>query len=149
MRMGRLSCFALLSLPVHAGTPADTVIAPPQAIALADGARPKTGVAGRFAMRVAATGRVGGEVFLNSSSDYRAPDDLTLRLSPNVVAELTRRYGASPETYFRDKAITVDGTVRRELIVNRNDYFPNHVLSANRWQHTVRILFARQILSVE
>jgi PhoPQ-activated pathogenicity-related protein len=99
-------------------------------------------------MQVAATGRVGGAIFLNSSDDYRAPDDLSFRLSPNVVAVLTRQYGESPETYFRGKTITVDGTVRRVLIVNRDDYFPRHILSANRWQHMVRILLPHQIVSV-
>jgi len=116
---------------------------------MADSAKPRVGAEGRFNMQVAATGQVGGAIFLNSSGDYRAPDDLSFRLSPNVVAELTRRYGESPETYLLHKTVTVDGTVRRELIVNRDDYFPKHILSANRWQHTVRILFARQILSAE
>jgi hypothetical protein len=149
MRVWWLSCFAILSLPARAGTPLDTVIAPPQAIAMADSAKPRIGATGRFVIQVAATGRVGGAIFLNSSSDYRAPDDLSFRLSPNVVAELTRHYGESPETYLRNRSVTVNGTVRRELIVNRDDYFPKHIVSANRWQHIVRILFAHQIVSVQ
>jgi hypothetical protein len=148
MRMWWLSCFALLALPALAGAPSGPAIAPAQAIAMADAAKPQRGAEGRFVMQVAATGRVGGAIFLNSSDDYRAPDDLSFRLSPNVVAVLTRQYGESPETYFRGKTITVDGTVRRVLIVNRDDYFPRHILSANRWQHMVRILLPHQIVSV-
>ena len=149
MRTSWLVCCSLLALPARAGLPSDVVVAPAQAIAMADAARPREGAAGRFAMQVAATGRVGGAVFLNSVGDYRARDDLSFRLSPNVVAALVRRYGAPPETYLRGRTITVDGTVRRELVVNRDDYFPRHILSANRWQHTVRILFAHQIVSIE
>lgn len=149
MRSLFVACLALLSLPARAGTPTDTVILPPQAIAMADAARPRHGATGRFAMLVASTGRVGGVVFLNSSADYRAPDDVSFRISPNVVAALTRQYGAPPETALKGKTVTIDGTARRVLIVNSDEYFPKHVLSANRWQHEVRILLAHQIVSVE
>lgn len=117
---------------------------PPEAIALADSAR--RGKTGRFAMTVAATGRAGGGVFLNSTPDYRAPDDLSFRLSPNVTAALRRRYGQPPETFLRGKHVVVDGTIRRELIANRVN---PHLATFNRWQHTVRILFPSQIVSVD
>jgi len=149
MRTSWLACFALLSLSARAAPPSLTMIEPPQAIAMADAATPRMGAAGRFSMRVATTGRVGGSVFANSSSDYRAPDDLSFRFSPNVVAEFTRRYGTSPELALKGKTLIVDGTVRRVLIVDRDDYFPKHILGADRWQHMVRILFAHQIVAVE
>ncbi len=149
MRSSWLACFAMLSLSARAAPPSPTLIQPDQAIALANAASPRTGAAGRFTMRVATTGRVGGALILNSSSDYRAPDDLSFRLSPNVVAALVRRYGASPEDALRGRTVVIDGTVRRQLIIDRDDYFPDHVLGADRWQHTVRILLAHQIVAID
>ncbi len=138
---------ALLALLMATAAPARTLHATldvPDAVALADSS--ERGQAGRFEMTVAATGRDGGATFLNSSSDYRAPGDLSFRISPNVVKTLTKRYGEAPDSYFRGKHVVVDGTIRRELIVNK-EY--GRTISANRWQHTVRILFPSQIVSVE
>jgi hypothetical protein len=115
-----------------------------EAIALADAS--KGGQAGRFAMTVASTGHVGSLIYLNSSADYRAPDDLAFRLAPNVVKTLTKRYRMTPDSYFRGKRVVVDGTIRRELIVNK-EY--GRLVSLNRWQHTVRILWPSQIVSAD
>ncbi|CAN5344135.1 hypothetical protein BH09PSE3_BH09PSE3_04870 [soil metagenome] len=124
-------------------------IGPTEAIAKIDASRVGHGAyAGRFEMKVLATGHVGGSVFLNSSTDYRAPDDLSLRLLPNVVAAFTKRFGQSPETYFIGKHVVVDGTIKRELIVNTDRYF-HRVKSLNRWQHSIQIVFANQLISVD
>jgi hypothetical protein len=132
-----------MTVAVQAKAPPVTLDAP-AAVALAEAS--KGGKTGRFAMTVANTGKVGGAAFLNSSTDYRAPDDLTFRIAPNVVKTLTKRYGEAPETFFRGKHVVVDGTIRRVLIVNK-EY--GRIVSANRWQHTVGILLASQIVSVE
>jgi hypothetical protein len=142
-------CFAFAMLMASAGYAKDApppVTGPQDAIVMADAAN--AGHAGRFAMTVASVGHVRGEVFLNSSADYRAPDDLTFRLSPNVVSGFRKEFGQSPETYFLGKHVVMDGTVRRVLIVNTDDYF-HRVVSANRWQHMVRILFAHQLVSAD
>lgn len=141
--MSRRVLLALLLLAAKA-PPASYDV--PGAIAAADAAKPRLGARGRFEMTVAATGQVGGATFLNSSTDYRAPDDLSLRLSPNVVKALERRYGTPPLAYFRGKHVVVDGTVRRVMIVDE-DY--GRTIGFNRWQHTVRVLFPSQIVSVE
>jgi hypothetical protein len=142
--IGRFSLLALcVATTAQAKTPPATLEAP-DAVALADASR--GGKIGRFAMTVANTDKIGTIVFLNSTADYRAPDDLSFRISPNVVKTLTRRYGETPETYFRNKRVVVDGTIRREMIVNK-DY--GRTVGFNRWQHTVRILQASQIVSVD
>jgi hypothetical protein len=135
---------ALLALLAAAKAPPQTAT-PAEAITLADAATPRIGASGRFAMTVVETGQVGGAVFLNSSADYRAPGDLSLRLSPNVVKALTRQYGAAPAAYFKGRQVVVDGTVRRERIV---DTINSHAVGFDRWQHVVRILFPHQIVSV-
>jgi hypothetical protein len=136
----------LLGLICTAAKAPPQPIGPAEAVAMAEAARPAQGEHGRFRMTVAATGQVGGATFLNSAPDYRAPDDLSLRLSPNVVKALTRRYGEAPLTYLRGRTVTVDGVVRREMIVDADH---NRPIGFNRWQHTVRVLLPGQIVSVE
>lgn len=139
-------CLVVLSASAgHAEVGSLPVTSPHEAIAMAEAS--EAGRAGRFEMDVVATGRVGGAVFLNSSSDYRAPDDVSFRLSPNVVKELTRRFGEPPELFLKSKHVVVDGTVKRELIVNKSPYF-DQAISPNRWQHIVRVMFARQLVSI-
>jgi len=140
------SAAMLMPLLLAAAPAKDDVktLAPDAAIALAETS--KRAQTGRFEMTVRATGRAGGATFLNSTPDYRSPDCLSFRLSSNVVKTLTRRYGEAPETYFRGKHVVVDGTLRRELIVNKNY---GRIESANRWQHTVRILFPHQLVAVD
>ncbi len=119
-------------------------LAPPAAVALADAL--KNGGSGRFEMTVASTGMVRDVLFLNSGEDYRASDDLTFEIAPNIAHELAERFGAPPETYLKGKHIVVDGTVRRVLIVNST---AGVAFSANRWQHVVRIQFTKQLVSID
>jgi len=119
-------------------------LAPPAAVALADALR--NGGSGRFEMTVVSTGMVRDVLFLNSGEDYRAPDDLIFEIAPNIARELAERFGAPPEIYLKGKHIIVDGTVRRVLIVNST---AGVAFSANRWQHVVRIEFAKQLVSID
>lgn len=130
--------------PAVAHKPAPSVSDTSRAIAAVDGG--KQHLQGRFAMQVAETGKVGGSVFLNSSNDYRAHDDLTFKLAPNVVKALTRRFGEAPDAYLKGRHVVVNGTLSRQVIVDK-DY--GRTVGFNRWQHVVPVLFAGQIVAVD
>lgn len=138
----------LLPLAALATSPAmaDTAQAIGSRAAIAKSDKTGRDIVGRFEMVVAATGKATTAVYLNSDADYRAPGDVTFRLAPYVARAVLKRYGGTSERWFVGKRIVVDGTLRREPIVN-TAY--GRVVSANRWQHVVRVLFARQIVSVE
>jgi len=127
----------------HADT-AKPVLDPSHAIAIAD-ASPR-GHHGRFVMTVAATGKERKATYLNSTEDYRSPDNLTFRLAPNVAGVLTKRYGAPAEAYLKGKRVTVEGVVERKMIVN-TEY--GRTKSFNRWAHEVYLRLPGQVLAVE
>ena len=137
----------LLAVPALAAAGASTApdhpMPPPVAVALADAAHhPQRG---RFEMMVAAAGENNGTTYLNSEADYRSPTDLTFELKPNVVRSLTKRFGEAPASFLRGRRVVVDGVVGRKLIVNVVHGRP---VSANRWQHTVRVQQAAQIVAI-
>jgi hypothetical protein len=134
---------ALVTLPVHSD---DTrpVLEPSQAIVAADAA-PK-GRHGRFIMTVVATGKDRKATYLNSSEDYRSPDNLTFRLAPNVARVLTKRFGSPAEQFLKGKRITVEGIVARRMIVNMEYGRPK---SFNRWAHEVYVRLPSQIIVIE
>lgn len=106
---------------------------PPEAVALIDAHRFTRAV---FQMTVAAGGRDAVAVYLNSSPDYRAPDDLTFRLSKSVAKKLEERLGAKPEIALVGQTITVRGTGKAVMIVNTSHGQP---VGFNRYQHTVLV----------
>jgi len=134
-----VACLALV-----AAAPPMSPIEPAAAVAMADAGR--TGQSARFVMTVAQVGRVNGSAFLNSQPDYRAPDDLSFQLKPNVVKALERRFG-QPVEMLVGKRVVVNGTVRRTVIVNETASF-HRGQTFNRWQHLVPILFEHQIVSI-
>jgi hypothetical protein len=93
------------------------------------------GVKGSFDLRVQATDARDGKVWLNSEHDYRDQRNLTVVIPANVADSLRAKYGASPETFFRDKRIEVSGVARRATILFFDDagrptgkyYFQTHV----------------------
>lgn len=123
MRFLLASGALLLASSTFASPPASP-IAPPQAIAMAAKAGP-AGVRGTFVMQVAATGTSHGHVFLNSQDDYRDPGNLSINIAPWITDKMTSRFGAPPETFFKDKRIVVHGTVKRVPIgISDNKYTP-------------------------
>ena len=109
-----LIAFGALSLaaaPVQQPAP----MAPRGAIVAAADAAPR-GVPGIFAMRVAATGRVGPRIYLNSERDYRDQRNLSIEISPWAAQQLAHRFGGAPETRLRGRDIEVRGQARRVRI---------------------------------
>lgn len=134
---------ASVTLPLRADASKPT-LEPGQAIVAADAA-PK-GRHGQYVMTVLATGKDRKATYLNSSEDYRSPDNVTFRLAPNVAGVLTRRYGSPAEQYLKGKRVTVEGIIERRMVVN-TEY--GRTKSFNRWAHQVYVRLPSQIISVD
>ncbi|WP_447411583.1 hypothetical protein, partial [Clostridium perfringens] len=80
------------------------------------------------------------------SDDYRAPGDVTFAMRPIVAKTLEKRFGAPPETYLRGRTVTVRDKIRARAIANLVAGRPH---SLARWQYTVPIQTADQIIAVE
>jgi hypothetical protein len=127
-----LLAFGLAAFSAQASVPV-VAIAPAQAIELAVKAGP-AGARGQFEMRVAATGKSHGHVFLNSEPDYRDPRNLSIDIAPWIMRKIEKHFGAPPESFFQGKRIVVSGTVRRVPISILDNsgrakqlYFQTHV----------------------
>jgi hypothetical protein len=105
-------CQASLSRPMaSAGT-----IAPFEAIQAAAAAAPRR-VPGVFEMRVAASGRQSGNIYLNSEKDYRDQRSLTVAIHPSAFAALRARFGGDPDAALAGRVIRVKGAARRAQIL--------------------------------
>lgn len=133
----------LVTLPAHADGQ-KPVLEPSQAIVAADASR--NGRHGRFVMTVLATGKERKATYLNSSEDYRSPDNVTFRLAPNVAGVLTKRYGSPAEQFLKGKRVIVEGIIERRMIVN-TEY--GRAKSFNRWAHEVYVRLPSQIIAVD
>jgi hypothetical protein len=78
-------------------------------------AAPKA-VDGQYTLKIKAVGSSGSLVFLNTEQDYRDQRCVSIALHPEVVKQLTAKYGMSPEQYFIDKSVTVNGRAQRMKI---------------------------------
>ncbi|GGE96300.1 hypothetical protein [Sphingomonas prati] len=114
---------------------------PAEAIAIAN-AHPERGTTGVFAMNVAAAERRPNALYLNSTSDYRSPDNVTFHLTPAAAKSLEKRLGAKPETMLIGKRVTVRGQIRNVPIANTVSGRPH---SMNRYQHSVLVREASQV----
>jgi hypothetical protein len=110
-------CLLLIPTMAWTSTPgsSDLPIQPAEAIQLAAAAAPD-GVPGTFAMRVRATGKKDGFVYLNSEPDYRDQRCLTIAIAPEAARELTARFGADPASALKDKDILVTGEATRTTV---------------------------------
>jgi hypothetical protein len=115
---------------------------PSETIALAD-KHPKRGTEGVFVMKVVAAERHPNALYLNSSADYRAPDDVTFHFTPSAAKTLEKRLGAKPETALIGRTVTVRGEVKAVPIANLVGGRPR---SLNRYQHTVLVRQANQVI---
>ncbi|GEA09259.1 hypothetical protein KUL42_40200 [Alteromonas sp. KUL42] len=74
------------------------------------------GVPGRYTLQIVATGSQGQYVYLNTEKDYRDQRAITVALHPKAIAQLSAKYGMSPQEYFVDKTIVVNGKAQRVKI---------------------------------
>lgn len=140
-----LAAVLLLHTPVALAETPPKIYEPAEAIVLA--AKPSLkGVSGQFSMVVAASDRTQGATFLNSTQDYRAPENVTFKLSPLVAKRLQERIGQPPETYLIGKRIIVNGRINRSPVYNVEN---GRATSVNRIQHIVNIEQFNQIVEVE
>lgn len=114
---------------------------PAEAIAIAD-AHPERGTTGVYRMTVAAAERGPDAVYLNSSRDYRAPDDLTFHLTLSAADTLAKRLGAKPEAALVGRTVTVRGQVRAVPVASTVAGRPQSLI---RHQHTVLVRAADQV----
>lgn len=138
-----LSVLAWISLSAFSQPPLP-VLSPSEAIVLSQ--EPSNhGRSGRFEMTVRAAERTKDATFLNSTADYRAPDNVTFRLAPRVATALGKRLGAAVETHLIGKRIVLYGRIQRVPIYNTSK---RDVTSFNRIQHMVYVDGSKQIISV-
>lgn len=113
---------------------------PVEAVTLASQLAPRGGLAGRFAVQVKAVGEANGRFFLNSETDYRDRNCLTLALTSDVAkAHAGRAELAAVRERFLGKWVYVDGVAARHKIMFVNDegkatdkyYFQIHVTVGN------------------
>lgn len=74
------------------------------------------GVPGQYTLQIVATGSQGQYVYLNTEKDYRDQRSVTVALHPNLITQLTAKYGVPPQEYFIGKAIMVSGKAQRVKI---------------------------------
>ncbi|MFC3593944.1 hypothetical protein ACFOON_09895 [Novosphingobium piscinae] len=113
---------------------------PVEAVTLASQLAPRGALAGRFAVQVKAVGEANGRFFLNSETDYRDRNCLTLALTADVAkAQAGRAELAAVRDRFLGKWVYVDGVAARRRIMFVNDdgkatdkyYFQIHVVVGN------------------
>ena len=75
------------------------------------------GVPGQYMLQIVATGSQGQYVYLNTEKDYRDQRAITVALHPNIISQLSAKYGMPPQEYFVDKTIVVNGEAQRVEIL--------------------------------
>jgi hypothetical protein len=90
-------------------------IAPAEAVQLA-AARAPNGVPGTFELRVQATGRQDGYLYLNSEADYRDQRNLSIAISPAAARALTAKFRQDPAVALKGKQLLVSGDATRVTI---------------------------------
>lgn len=116
MSIIRLAALTVAIGAVTAATFGQEAITPRKAVEMAADAAPAA-VPGKFVLTVRATGRIDGDIFLNSEADYRDQRNLTIDIPPLVSAMILKKVGALPDAYYHGKKIAVTGEARRVKIV--------------------------------
>lgn len=95
----------------------DDCISPVEAVTYASYLAPKAGIAGTFRMEVKAVGEQKGIYYLNSETDYRDRNCLTIAMPAKVMAALAGGEGlAAAEKRFKGRTIMVRGVAQRVKI---------------------------------
>lgn len=133
----------LLALATPVGGSVFRTIKPEKAVMAAAKAQPD-GVAGVFEITVRAFGYQGGQLFINSESDYRDPRNLTIAMSRATGAALQRKTGL-PIAGLLGRKIFVRGvahTVRIDFTTDGQPsgkyYYQTHVLVSDPVQIAVK-----------
>ncbi len=95
----------------------DDCISPVEAVTYASYLAPKAGIAGTFRMDVKAVGEREGIYYLDSETDYRDRNCLTIAVPAAVMAKLVQGEGlAAVEKRFKGRTIMVRGVAQRVRI---------------------------------
>ena len=95
----------------------DDCISPVEAVTYASYLAPKAGIAGTFRMDVKAVGEREGIYYLDSETDYRDRNCLTIAVPAAVMAKLAQGEGlAAVEKRFKGRTIMVRGVAQRVRI---------------------------------
>lgn len=112
---------------------ASKTIRPAEAVQLAGEYAPD-GAKGSFAFVVRSAAKTPRGVYLNSADDYRDPLNLSVELDRSMAATLKTQLGEGPETFYKGKAIIVDGTARRVKVT-----FAGRGLPTDKYYYQTRI----------
>jgi len=118
---------------------------PVEAVSYANYLAPRAGVAAEFEMEVKAVGGQRGRFFLNSETDYRDLNCLTLVLTPMVAKAIAGSADvAALEKRFKGKRIAVEGIARRVRI----DFTDDSGKPSGKYYYQVHVVVmdARQIV---
>lgn len=74
------------------------------------------GVEGEYTLKIEASGRQRGVLYLNTELDYRDQRNITVSIKPEVAVRLSQQYGQDPAEYLIGKSIVVEGRVERKKI---------------------------------
>lgn len=92
-------------------------LTPDEAISFADNVAPKAGIAGEFDLTVMSVGEQQGRYYLNSETDYRERNCLTVLVTPSVVQSMMGSADlAGLAARMNGKRIAVQGIARRVRI---------------------------------
>ncbi|MBQ4809763.1 hypothetical protein A7985_04515 [Pseudoalteromonas luteoviolacea] len=110
--------FLPIALTLLLGACSSTVYKSEQTMELiaASEANAPHGVSGTFEFEIKGSGKVDGEVFLNTEENFRDRRSISIALSPKVVMAFIRKEGLSPKIYFLDKKIQVTGEAKRKKV---------------------------------
>jgi hypothetical protein len=118
---------------------------PVEAISYANYLAPRAAVAAEFELTVKAVGNSRGRYFLNSETDYRDRNCLTVVLSPEAARALAGSADvAALEKLFKGKRIAVEGLARRVRI----DFTDDAGKPTGKYYYQVHVVVmdARQIV---
>lgn len=93
---------------------------------------------GLYVMKVQASGRDGGRLFLNSEADYRDARNLSLVFVPEVESAFKRKHGSAPDEFLKGKDIVVLGTARQVKV-----YFTNRGVPSDKYYYQTHVNVAK------
>ncbi len=118
----------------------DDCITPVEAVTYASYLAPKAGIAGTFRMQVKAVGEQKGVFYLNSETDYRDRNCLTIAIPAPVMAELGGGDLAGVKRWFEGRTIWVRGVAGRVRI----GFFGDDGKATDKYYYQVQVRIGRQ-----